>query len=77
MISKKYCDELNGILRQTGIGVKIEYSGVRLMPDVSRNACAECIFETDKGASGCQFRYSCMAHMRKDNRSVIFASPKR
>lgn len=75
-LSKKYCDELNGILPQVRIGLTIDYLGVHLAPSLSRHGCTGCVFETEKGAIDCQFRFSCMAHLRNDRKSVIFSSPK-
>lgn len=45
-------------------------SGIRIA--TSLNGCKGCIYKRDGGAKRCDFANLCMAHMRKDRRSIIF-----
>lgn len=67
-------DQLAKILVSAKVGRTIDFGGVRIKPIQSTNACDDCVFKTPELANGCKFRCACMAHLRKDRESVVFAN---
>lgn len=66
--------QLTTILADTPVGRTIEFEGIKIKPLQSTYACNDCIFETPDKAFGCKYKDACMAHLRKDRESVVFAN---
>lgn len=67
-------DQLAKILVSAKVGRTFDFGGVLIKPIQSTNACDDCVFDTPEKANGCRFRNACMAHLRKDRESVVFAN---
>lgn len=67
-------NQLSKILVATQVGRTIEFEGIKIKPLQSTYACNDCIFETPDKAFGCKYKGACMAHLRKDKESVVFAN---
>lgn len=67
-------DQLAKILVSAKVGKVIYFQGLWIKPIPSANACDDCVFDTPEKAEGCRFRNACMAHLRKDKESVVFAN---
>lgn len=65
-------NKLTGMLRVTPLTAAIDFDGVKMRVTSSHNGCTGCVFETKEQADNCQYRNSCMAHLRQDGKSVIF-----
>lgn len=67
-------EQLIVILASSEINKCIDFSGVRIKTSMSVRGCDGCVFETEHKANGCTYKSVCMAHLRKDRMSVIFAN---
>lgn len=66
--------QLAKILVSSNVNTTIDFGGVRIKTIPSTNTCDDCIFETSEKANDCKFRCACMAHLREDRESVVFAN---
>lgn len=69
-----HTNQLIKILSDAEICSCVEFSGLRIVPVLSKNGCTGCIFETEEKANGCNYKGVCMAHLRKDRKSLVFTS---
>lgn len=69
-----YTELLIKILSYTSINSCIEFEGIAIVPELSKNGCSGCVFHTEEKANGCDYKSVCMAHLRKDKNSIVFTS---
>lgn len=63
-------------LKNLRINKTLNVSGVNVTAEVSTSGCNGCVFKPKSNKQECNFRDSCLAHKRKDRKSVIFKISK-
>lgn len=71
-----YTEQLKGILSEAKICSCIEFEGIAIVPELSKNGCSGCVFQTEEKANRCSYKSVCMAHLRKDKNSIVFTPKK-
>lgn len=67
-------DRISKVLLNADVNSKIHLEGLDIRVEKSQKACKGCIFETENKSYKCNFKNACMAHLRKDKESVVFAN---
>lgn len=69
-----HTDKLINILTTSALTDNVDFEGVKMQVELSRNGCRTCVFDTEEKANKCKYKTACMAHYRQDRKSVVFTS---